>query len=77
MLLFLLVYSGDQHVTTIRVAWCVSYKRQGLLALREHMRSPLFFGGVHVPNHFSFLCCIFFFVGHRPLSNVPIVAGFR
>ena len=47
-----------------------------LLTLREHLHSPLVFGGVCVAHHFSFLSCVFaFFVCHSPvLFVVPNVA---
>ena len=59
-------------VLTIWIAWRMSYKKQELLTLREHMgflvRSVLllflvfcvvFFGEVRVAHLFSFLCCVF------------------
>jgi hypothetical protein len=51
----------------------VSYKRQELLTLREHLSSPPVFSAVRVAHLFSFLCCVFYFVCLRP---VPIVANF-
>jgi hypothetical protein len=37
----------------------VSYKKQELLTLREHLGSPpVFFVGVHVGYLFSFMCCV-------------------
>ena len=35
----------------------VSYKKQELLTLREHLSSPSVFGGVRVAHLCSFLCC--------------------
>jgi hypothetical protein len=35
----------------------VSYKKQELLTIREHLSSPLVFGGVRVAHLFSLLCC--------------------
>ena len=46
----------------------------GLLTLREHLGSPLVFGGVHVAHIFSFLCCVFACL--RPVSCVPNIASF-
>ena len=44
---------------TIWVARWVSYKKQELLTLREHLGSPpVFFVGVHVGYLFSFMCCV-------------------
>ena len=40
---FVYVYSGVQHVLTIRVAWRVSYKKQELLNLREQLSSSAVF----------------------------------
>jgi hypothetical protein len=57
MLFVFVAYSGAQQVLTIRVTWRVSYKRQVLLTLREHLRSPLVFGGVCVAHLLIFLCC--------------------
>ena len=37
----------------------LTYKRQELLTLRAHLGSPPNFGGIHVANLLSFLCCIF------------------
>ena len=52
-------YSGVKHVLVVRVTWWVSYKRQELLTLREHLCSPPVFSGVRVAHRFSFLCCVF------------------
>ena len=35
----------------------MSYKKQVLLILREHLSSPPFFSGVRVAHLFNFLCC--------------------
>ena len=40
----------------------LSYKRQELLIIREHMCSPPVFGGVSVAHIFSFMRCVFVFV---------------
>jgi hypothetical protein len=40
--------------------WRVSYKRQEVLTLREHLCSPPVFGKVRVPRLFV-LCCVFSF----------------
>jgi hypothetical protein len=52
-----------QHVLTEELSlvarcneWRVSYQRQELLTLREHLGSPPVFGGVCVAHLFSFLC---------------------
>ena len=37
------------------VTWRVSYKKQELLIIREHLSSSRFFGGVRVAHRFSFL----------------------
>ena len=54
----------------------MSYKKQELLTLLEHLVSPLVFGGVSVARLFSFLCCVAFlcFVCLCPVSCVPNVA---
>jgi hypothetical protein len=57
----LFTHSGVKYVLTKQVTWWVSYKRQELLTLREHLCSPSVFGGVHVAHLFSFLCCVFLF----------------
>jgi hypothetical protein len=69
-------------VLTIWIAWRMSYKKQELLTLREHMgflvRSVLllflvfcvvFFGEVRVAHLFSFLCCVFGGVRIAPLFS--------
>ena len=35
----------------------MSYKKQELFTLSEHLGSPSVFGGVHIAHLFSFLCC--------------------
>ena len=52
----------------------VSYKKQELLTLREHLDSSKVFGGIRVAHVFSFLCCIFDFVCLHSVSCVPNVA---
>ena len=69
-------YIGVQHILTIWERWRVSYKRSELIALREHMGSPLVFGGVRVARCFSFLCYVLCFVCLRPVSCLPNVANF-
>ena len=52
----------------------MSYKKQELFTLREHIRPPLLFGGVLVANLFSLLCCVCL----RPVfcgSNVASIYG--
>ena len=34
------------------------YREQELLTIREHLSSPMVFGGVRVAHIFSFLCCV-------------------
>ena len=43
------------------VTWWVSFKKQELLTRREHLDSPLVFGGVRVAHLFSFLWYVLFF----------------
>ena len=57
------------------VPWRVSYKKQELLTLREHLGLPPGFWGVSVVYLFSFLYWCFCFVCLRPVSCVPNVAG--
>ena len=56
-----------------RVTWRVSYKRQELLPLREHLSSPQFCSGVRVALRLSFfqivLSCVFTF--GVPYCDVP------
>jgi hypothetical protein len=72
----LFVYKGVQHVLTIWVTRLVSYKRQELITLREHLGWPLIVGVVRVAHLFSCLCCVVFlcFVCLRPVCCVPKVA---
>ena len=55
--------------------WRMSYKRQELLTLREHMVSPPVF--IRYAHLFSFLCDVVFlcFVCLPPVSCVPNVAS--
>ena len=71
--LFVFAHSGVHHVLNIRVAWWVSYKRQKLLTLREHLGSPSVFGGVRVAHLFSFLCHVLFVL--RPVHCMPGVVS--
>ena len=49
----------------------MSYKRQELLTLCEHMGSPPVFGGVRVAHlFFSFLCVVFFVLSGIALCSV-------
>jgi hypothetical protein len=57
------------------VTWRVSYKRQELNTLLEHLGSLKFFGSVRLTHLFSFLCCVFCFVSLLPVSCVPNVAS--
>jgi hypothetical protein len=59
--LFMLFVFVAYNVLTIWVAWRVSYRRQELLTLREHLSSPQFVG-VRVAHLFCFcvvLLCVF------------------
>jgi hypothetical protein len=40
----------------------------------EHLGSPSVFSRVRVAHIFIFLCCVFCFVCHPPVSGVPNVA---
>ena len=53
----------------------MSYKKQELLALREHTDSPPVFGRARIAHRFRFLCCVFSSVCFRPVSCVPNVAS--
>ena len=53
----------------------MSYKKQELLALREHLGLSLVFGGIHVVHLISFLCCVICFACRRPVSFVSNVAS--
>jgi hypothetical protein len=50
------------HTVVSNTSWLicrVSYKKQELLILREHLGATPDFGGARVPHHlFSFLCCV-------------------
>ena len=68
--LCLLAYSGVQCILIIWVTWQVSYKRQELLTLREHLHSPPEFALLLV------FCAVFFrFIYLYPVSCVPNVAS--
>ena len=56
---YFLYYCQDAYRTwlCIWVTRRVSYKKQELLTLREHLSSPPVFGGVRVAHLCSFLCC--------------------
>jgi hypothetical protein len=53
----------------------VSYKKQELLTLCEHLGSSPGFGEVLVVHCSSLLCCVFCFVSLLPVSCVPNVAS--
>ena len=55
----------------------MSYQRQELLTLREHLGSPPVFGGVCVAHLFSFLRSVVFLrlVCLRPVSSVSDVVN--
>jgi hypothetical protein len=47
---------------SVKITWQISYQKQDLLTIREHLCSTLFyFGGVRVVPLFSVLCCVVFF----------------
>jgi hypothetical protein len=57
--LCLFVHSTVQHVLTLWVTWRVSYKRQELHTLREHLGSPTWF-----------LCCFYLYIIlYLPIHN--------
>jgi hypothetical protein len=68
-------YYVFKHILNIRVTWRVSYNRQELLSLPQHMSSPPDFGGVRVAHHFSFLRCVSFIFVMCLVSSVAIVSG--
>ena len=68
-------YYVFKHILNIRVTWQVSYKRQELLSLPQHMSSPPDFGGVRVAHLFSFLRCVSFIFVMCLVSSVGIVSG--
>ena len=76
--LCLLAYSEIKHVLYIWVTWRVSYKRQGLLTLRELLCSPSVFWWGPVAHLLSFLYCIvlcFCFICLCPVSSIPYFAN--
>ena len=58
MLFVLVAHSGVQHAFTMRVTWRVSVRRQELLTLPEHRRSPPTFYEVCVAHCFVFSCYV-------------------
>ena len=50
------------NLTVYTITRWMSYKKQELLALREHLGLSLVFGGTHVAHLISFLCCVICFV---------------
>jgi hypothetical protein len=69
LFVFVFVYSGAQYVSTIWVSWQVSYKRQELLTIREHLHSPPVLGG---SVFIIFFCVLFFFVMCVMCEILPI-----
>ena len=47
----------DRTCLYIWITWRVSYEKQELLTLREHLSSPSVYDGVRVAHLWSFLCC--------------------
>ena len=62
-LIYVICICGVHHVLTIWVTWRVSYKRQEVLTLREHLGSPKFSGVLH-EAHLSFFLFSFVFGLH-------------
>ena len=59
--LCLLVYSGVEHVLTIRITLHVSFTRQVLVTLREYLVSAIGYLGVrfaHLYSFFVFVLCL-------------------
>ena len=58
------VYSGIQHLLKIFVTWRVSYRRQGLLTIREYLGSPSDFHAAPllIVLVFFVVLCVFCFV---------------
>ena len=63
----LFVYCNVQHTLTILVTWRVSYKMEGILALRKWL-DPTVFGGVLLLIFLVFCAVIF--------ASAPDVASF-
>lgn len=47
--------------TWLYVIWWVSYQKQKLITLSEHLGSPRFFGDIHVAHLFQFSLLLFLF----------------
>jgi len=60
--LCLFAYSDVKYVLAIRVTLRVSYKRQELLTLREHLGSPPVFGGSRFLVFVVVCVCVICFV---------------
>ena len=60
MLFVLVAHSGVQRAFTMRVTWRVSFRRQELLTLPEHLRSPPVFYEVRVAHFLCFpIMCLY------------------
>jgi len=68
---------GVQYVLTKWVTWRISYKKQELLTIREHLSSPLVFGNVRIADLLLVFCAVFvcMFVCLRHVSCVPNVVS--
>jgi len=55
-------------VGSVLITWVHPWFLVGISTLRDHLGSPLVFGGVCVDHLFSFLCCVFCFVCLHPVS---------
>jgi hypothetical protein len=76
--LCLLANGSVKHIMSLWVTWQVSYKRQELLTLREHLGSSPVFSEVSVFILLVLcvaLCCVFCFVCLHPVSCMPNVAS--
>jgi len=67
-----------QHILTIWITWRVSYKKQELLTLCEHLCSPLVFDGVRVAHSLGFcvvLFVLFVYVLYLVYPKLPVSMG--
>ena len=62
---------NQQNVSIIWVTRQVSYKKQELRTLCEHLGSSLDVDGIRVAHRFRFRCCVFCCIWLRPVSCVP------
>jgi hypothetical protein len=73
----LLYHRQDFYWTSLWVTRQVSYKKQELLSLREHLGSPLvFWSGQCCSSFYSFLCCVLVVWPHLCLVlNITCFSG--